>query len=323
MKRMYLWLGINLSIAIFLTLGFTLLYQIFIPQNTEDYIFNQVISLENKEIIEAIPNTNAFEIVHASYDAISRNNQIGKVYEVHIKNSYMLDSSKGFGSIKFYVGIDLEERIFVEIIELEQTNIYLKNIKHFIERSLQRISIDELQNIQPFDAAYDLSTGATASDSTASILDILIKTAEIHFGIYEDDPWKVYFGDDYTFTTDTTSYNQVTVYTIPNKGFVFEVVESGPYEGYDGIYNGSITLQIVTNMDLEIIDIIPIQSLYGHTWSFYQRNQEYVNGFIGKKLDDLELYLDQNIDLMTSATGTKELLEKIMRILILEVNSND
>ena len=324
MKAMYRYLLINMLIVILGSIVFIVIYQNNAPKNTEDYIFNQVITLEDKTIIESVPSLASYQIIYASYVAKHRSEIIGTVYEVHIKNGYVYDSEKGYGSMKAYVGIDQNDKIFVEIFEIDQTSIYRKNILKFVEDSLQEITLTQLEKVRALDAAFDLNTGATATDSTSTLLALIIKTAQIHFDTFVDDPWIEYFGEDYVSTLDASwDTPLIKKYDVTDFGFVFEVSGSGPYEGYDGTYTGAITIQVITDETYTIQAIRLVSDVYGHTLGFAKNNTLYLNGFVDNNLLNLGEYLTQTDDLRTGATGSKELLESIMKTLIEEVLSRE
>jgi hypothetical protein len=319
MRRMYIKIGINASFSLLFILLFVFLYDRTVPQKTEDYIFNQVVVLKNKVVIESIPNSNTYAIIRASYEALSRSDEfIGTVYELHIKNAYVKDPNKGYGDIKLYLGIDLNGKIFVKEIILEQTSVYLENIKYFIYDALRNKTLKQIEETIAYDAAIDLNTGATATDSTSTILQLVIKAARIHFGTDIKDPWVVFYGEGYEIVSETI-YDTIVSYVIKDLGVVYEVTQTGPYEGYDGPSSGAITLQILTDVDEKIIGIIPVMERYKHTTSYLLRNKSYLDGFIGLTLSEIRAYLDFNSDLKTGATGSKELMDEIFEILILEV----
>lgn len=320
MRGMYVKIGTNAMVALLFVVIFLVIYGRTVPQKTEDHIFNQVVTLKNEIIIESIPQTNAYAIIKASYDAHSVSDEvIGTVYELHIKNAYAKNSSKSYGEIKVYLGIDTGGYIFVEVMILEQTSIYLENITYFISSALRQITLEELEKTIPYDAGVDLNTGATATDSTSTLLNLVIKAARIHFGTDIKDPWVSFFGEDYEVINDTNVYNTVISYVIKDVGFVYEVTKTGPYEGYEGTSSGSITLQILVDVNKKIIGIIPVLEHYKHTSSYLSRNQAHLDGFIGLTLSEVRSYLNQNSDLKTGATGSKELMDQIFEILIDEV----
>ena len=320
MKRMYIKIGINATLSLVFVLLFVFLYEMTVPQKKEDYIFNQVVVLQNKVNIESIPSSNTYAIIRASYEAVNRSNEVvGTVYELLIKNAYVKDPNKGYGDIQLYLGIDLKGQIFVEEIILEQTNIYLENITFFISNALKNKTLKQIEETIAYDAAIDLNTGATATDSTSTILQLVLKAARIHFGTDIKDPWVSFYGEGYEIVNDTNEYDTVISYVIKDLGVIFEVTQTGPYEGYDGPSSGSITLQILTDVQNKIIGIIPVMDRYKHTSSYLSRNQAYLDGFIGLTLNEVRSYLDLNSDLKTGATGSKELMDDIFEILILEV----
>jgi hypothetical protein len=320
MRGMYIKIGINAIVALLFVVIFVVIYERTVPQKTEDYIFNQVVTLKNEVIIESIPQSSAFAIIRSSYEAYSVSDEvIGTVYELIIKNAYAKNANTSYGEIKVYLGIDTKGYIYVEVMTLEQTSLYLENITYFISSALRQITLEQLEKTIAYDAAIDLNTGATATDSTSTLLNLVVKAAKIHFGTDIKDPWVSFFGEDYEVLSDTNVYDTVISYVIKDLGFVYEVTKTGPYEGYDGTSSGSITLQILVDVNKKIIGIIPVLDRYKHTSSYLSRNQAYLDGFIGLTLSEVRSYLNLNSDLETGATGSKELMDQIFEILIDEV----
>jgi hypothetical protein len=284
------------------------------PTRDQDQLFNQVISLKEIKAIESKPN-GEYAIISMHYEAI--NNQesvIGDVYLLEIKN--------GYGVMSLYVGIQ-GVRIYAQNITLDQTAMYLKNIQHFIQSELNGITYDALKKVKPLDAAYDLNAGATATDSTKSIVELVIKAVEIHFDIYVDDPWIAYYGKDYIKEVDSTFIsNTIVKYIINGNQTVYSVTGTGSYEGYEEIKSGSITMHVLLDEKNDIIALLFPNNLYQHTASFLSRNTSYLNYFLGLNLTEIGLTLTTYDDFSTGATGTKELIETLLKTLLNEVSNH-
>lgn len=304
-----------------LVITLILIYQSVYPKNIEDQIFNEIITLENSELIEALPSTKDFIVVHKKYDALNRQEQtIGVVYEVVARNGYVYDGSKTYGEIKLYVGIK-EDIVYVEQFQLEQTAIYIADIRHYIEENFQGVLYTEIETIAPENVA-DLNAGATASDSTTLIKNMVLEVINIEYDLKQPEPYEAYYGEGYEITDTQTYENSLlqTKFTIGTSGYIYVVTGSGPYLGFDNeIYNGSITIEVLFDNNDEILEILLPEDLYGHTKSFSTRNSDYLASFKGLTLNEIQTMIDDSADLQTGATGSRELIDVLLEALINEV----
>jgi hypothetical protein len=314
MSRQNRWLIINTGIIFIVSMIVTLLISDVFPTTKEDKLFDQAITLIEIEEIEKKP-TGDYAIISTHYEAMNRQDVVvGDVYLLEIKN--------GYGTMSLYVGIQ-DDIIYTQNITLDQTSIYLKNIQHFIQDELNGIGYDALTRLKPLDAAYDLDSGATATDSTASILALVIKAVEIHFDLYVDDPYIAYYGEEYTKVLDSTFVSEsIEKYIINGNQTVYRITGTGSYEGYEETKSGSITLDVLLDENNQILGILFPEDLYGHTLSFLSRNASYINYFIGRNISEINNTLSSYNDLTTGATGSKELVETLLQTLFNEVSNN-
>lgn len=315
MSHQHKWLLINTVILLVVSLLIVVLVSNVFPTQKEDKLFDQVITLVEIETIESTPSGD-YAIVSTHYEGLNaQENVIGDVYLLKIKNSY--------GSMSFYVGIK-DDHIYTQHIELDQTSVYLKNIQHFIQQDLNGITYETLLKVKPLDAAYDLNSGATATDSTSSILELVVKAVEIHFGIFEDDPYIAYYGEDYTITQDDTfDVDDIEKYIINGNQIVYRVTGTGSYEGYEETKSGSITMDVLLDEENNILALLFPEDLYGHTGTFLSRNASYIAYFTGMNLLEISGTVETYDDLKTGATGSKELIELLLQRLFDEVSSRD
>lgn len=314
MSRQNKWLLINTGIILVVSLIVVMLISNVFPTTQEDKLFDQVIKLVEIEEIETKPNGD-YAIISMHYEAVNNQDDVvGDVYLLEIKN--------GYGMMSLYVGIQ-EERIYTQNIVLDQTSIYLKNIQHFIQAQLNGIDYDDLSKVQPLDAAYDLDSGATATDSTSQILELVKKAVDIHFDLYVDDPYLAYYGEGYTKVLDSTFTSaSVEKYIINGNQTVYTITGTGSYEGYEETKSGSITIDVLLDENNQILGILFPENLYGHTFSFLSRNASYINYFVGRNISEIDVTLSSYDDLTTGATGSKELVETLLQTLFNEVSNN-
>jgi len=308
--------GILLLISVFI-----IVYQNVYPRNVEDKIFNQVITLENSELIEALPSTRDFLVVHKKYDAVNRQNQtIGVIYEVVARNGYVLDSQKTYGEIKLYVGIK-DNHVYVEQFQLEQSAVYVANIRHYIETHFQGVLYSEVELIMPENIA-DLASGATASDSTTLIKEMVLEVINVEYDLKQPEPYEAYYGEDYEIT-DTQAFSDSllkTKLTVGSLGYVYILTGNGTYIGFDDVvYDGSITIEVLFDSNNEILEILLPEDAYGHTKSFSARNNDYLASFKGLTLSEIKTMIDDSVDIKTGATGSKDLIDVLLEALVNEV----
>ncbi len=320
MKKQELWLLINTIIVLLVAFGFILIYSNAVVKTPEDRLFGRVVELTNEAVVETLPNTNSYAVVHLSYDAVTRSGEtVGKVYNLKIKNGYNFSSNENFGEIELLVGIGKDNLINVEIITLKQSSWTVKGIQRFVYDRYQDVLIAQVENVPAYDAA-DPDAGATATDSTGAIRDLVKKAVQMHFGTFVDDPYIEFYGEDYILVEDTTFSGTLVTnkYTVEGQGTVYLVTGSGEY--YDG-NEASITLHVLLDSDGEILALLLPDDGYGHTKGFRSRNDAYLAEFIGLTIGQVEQVVNDNDDLTTGATNTKTLIEVLLRALVSEVTA--
>lgn len=323
MRRENKFLMINALIFIVLGVVVTILFSSYYPLDRDDQIFNEVITLENTEILNALPSTKDFLVVNKKYDAINQQgDMIGLVYEVVARNGYSISDEKTYGEIRLYVGIK-DDKVYVEIITLEQTSNYLGNIQHYIETSFQGVHYEEIASIVPLNAA-DISTGASATDSTTLIKTMVTEVIMIAYDLVEEDPYHTYFETGYMMYEDASFESEVILskWIIENQGYIYIIEQTGPYDDNysEELQQGSITLHLIFDNEDRLLGILIPEEAYGHTTSFMNRNAEYLELFEGLTLIEMADIVNQNTDLSTGATWSKELIESMILAVISEVS---
>lgn len=312
--------------ALLMVIVFALLliaYERLYPKTIEEKLFNEMVTFEQGKILETLPSKSEYMVVYKKYDAINQQQEkVGVVYEVVARNGYVFDDTKSFGEIRLLVGFK-EDAVYVKHIVLEQSAQYVSDIRHYIEMNFQGIMYTEIESIEPENVA-DLSSGATASDSTTLIKRMVLEAIAVEYNLISSAPYDPYFGEGYEVTNEVT-YNDGLIQkqlTIGNLGYVYVLTTTGVYEGYGGEeYEGSITIEVLFSAEDKILAVLVPEATYGHTISFLARNETYLNEFIGLTIGDIEDVVDDNIDLMTGATWSKAVIDTLLRALASEVSN--
>ncbi len=192
MKRENIVLLINTGIMIIVGLLFVVLATQIVPNQPKDYLFNQVVTLKNKENIEPIPDDEFFMVVTSKEEAYGNNNKlIGSVYTVVMGNTYGYSGPDDFnGYLELLVGIDQNDRVTVEIVELVQSNWTISGIQRYIKTLLQNVPISEVNSIPVYDATNpDLMSGMTATNTTKWIKQMVLKVIDFHENGIPQEPF--------------------------------------------------------------------------------------------------------------------------------------
>ncbi len=169
MKKQNLFLMINAVIILVISLGFLFAFQNIVPKDPEDKLFNQMVTLEDEEIITNVPTIGHYSIVHKVQTAYNaQGSKVGTVYTVMARNGYKFDPNSEFGYIELLVGIDLDNKVYVQPLKIEQTSTYVGGIQDYIYEYFQGFTFDYLLLI-PVVNVGDLEAGATASQSTGLV----------------------------------------------------------------------------------------------------------------------------------------------------------
>ncbi len=175
MRKENQFLLINTAILLVIGLIFIIIYATAIPLEPKDKLFGQVINLGEETVILEVPTIGHYEVLNSvSYAYDIQGNKIGTVFHVYARNGYIQNPNDSFGYIELLVGIDLNEKVFVQIIELRQTATYNIKIQNYIYDYYQGFSFDQLVSI-PVVNVEDINAGATASKSTGAIKSLVSK----------------------------------------------------------------------------------------------------------------------------------------------------
>jgi hypothetical protein len=301
-----------------------------VPDEPEDRLFGQAVELRDEKTIDELPSGSGFKIVHKSYQAHDLSGDaVGTVYRVIARNGYRFDEDDDYGVIELLVGIQ-DEEVFVEVVEIRQTSTYLAGIQNYVYSFYDGVNYQEVEDIEVVNVG-DLEAGATASDSTGTVKDLVWLAVAYHFDLETEEPFDLYdefFGEDFgrSETDDEfepTEYVKAkeTVYDTEDNviGDLYELEGVGEYEGYDGMTEGSMTIYVLLDDDNTILDIIAPEDDYGHTLSFGQNGGvfDYIETFKGETIYD-----PNDDDLTAGATWSKEFVNVLIRDLS-EVVAND
>ncbi|PKK98794.1 MAG: hypothetical protein CVV57_04750 [Tenericutes bacterium HGW-Tenericutes-2] len=180
MKKQNLFLMINAVVLLVISLIFLFAFQNVLPKDPEDKLFNQMVTLEDEEIINNVPSIGHYTIIHKVQTAYNaKGNKVGTVYTVMAKNGYKFNPSDEFGYIELLVGVDLDNKVYVQPVKIEQTSTYVGGIQDYIYEYFQGFTFDYLLLI-PVVNVGDLEAGATASESTGLVKSLVAMAINEH-----------------------------------------------------------------------------------------------------------------------------------------------
>lgn len=301
-----------------------------VPDEPEDRLFGQAVELRDEKTIDELPSGSGFKILHKSYQAHDLSGDaIGTVYRVIARNSYRFDKDDDYGVIELLIGIQ-DEDVFVEVVEIRQTSTYLAGIQNYVYSFYDGVNYEDIDDIEVVNVG-DLEAGATASDSTGTVKDLVWLAVAYHFDLETEEPFDIYdefFGEEFGRSEtdedfEPTEYvkSKETVYDTGDVviGDLYTLEGVGEYEGYDGISEGSITIYVLLDDENTILDIIAPEDDYGHTLSYAENGGvfDHIETFKGETLS-----APDDDDLTAGATWSKEFVNALIRDLS-EVVAND
>lgn len=289
MKRENTLLLLNTIIMVVVGILLVIVATQVIPNKPEDNLFGQVVTLKNKQNIEPIPNEDFFMVVHSKEEAYNISNQlVGTVYTVVMKNTYGYGGTVNDidGYLELLVGIDMNDRVSVEIVELVQSNWTISGIQRYIKTILQNVPKHEIENIGAYDAANpDMITGMTATDTTGWIKDIILEILILHESGIPEFPMITGVQTNVSVERDA-EFNPlagITVYDYQD-GDLTDQLEAIGYESVDlsvaGVYNYSIS---VTDSDNNTTTIDVVLTVVGGEIQMF--DDAFGNGYVSVKDD--------------------------------------
>ncbi len=324
MKRQTLYLVIGTAIMLVASIVMIIIINATTTDDPVELLFGMPVELKNETNIDESPGGQTFSYIDYKTVAYDKDDQkVGDVYNVKIKNAYALDTEAPYGVIELLVGIDVEDLVYVSIVELDQSTWTVMGIQAYINETFNGIPYLDVETLPEFDAA-DPTAGATATDSTGTIKQSVLNVIYLHYDV-NVDPYDGVLGDDYVTEVDTTftstthvtsKLNITTSTTVPN-GTIYVVTGSGEY--YDGS-TAAITLWVIVDENDHIFNILMPEDLYGHSPFLHDNNLDYLDGFIGDSFADITITIG-TLDGQTGASNTNLLIQELLTALASEVSN--
>lgn len=168
----------NTVLLALISVVFLLIYQNVIPTSKEDKLFGQVVVLGDEQIVSNIPAFGNYTIVHTAQEAFNtRGQKIGMVY--HVKSVYTYFQVNDPGTVELLVGIDLNNKVTVQIVTLKQTPTYNAGIQQYVAEYFQGFQANQIILIPPMNLE-EIGAGATASLSTAKVKELVALAIQYH-----------------------------------------------------------------------------------------------------------------------------------------------
>jgi hypothetical protein len=178
MKKQTLLLIINAVLITLISVVFLLVYQNVVPKTETDKLFGTVVVLGEEEIVTNIPAFGNYTIVHTKAEAFNtQGEKIGTVYNV--KSVYTYFNINDPGIIELLVGIDLNNKVTVQIVNLKQTPTYNAGIQQYVQDYFQGFATDQIILIPPMNLE-EVGAGATASLSTGKVKELVALAIQRH-----------------------------------------------------------------------------------------------------------------------------------------------
>lgn len=326
MKKENKFLLINAVIIVTVAIIFVLVNAFIVPKEPQDLLFGQKVETANRTYIEQPPTSGSYAIINYRENALdSSGNKVGTIYFLQIKNNY---PNAGTGLIEIYLGIDQHDKVHVQLLNLNQTSAYHSGIQNYIYTYFSNVHYSDVANIPVVDVEDDISSGATASDSTGTIKELISRTVNQHFNVLPEDIYEIWYGEGYTKTSDEAFI--ATEYVIDKElvtdangafaGTIYKLVGTSIYHGTS---SGSITLYLGFDANGQLIAHNLPSAEYQHTTGFRGVINNYLAVFVGKTLPEfapiiaeLSALIGSDDDLHAGATNTRSLVDLMLEDLI-------
>lgn len=254
MKKQTLYLIIAAAVMLIVSVVLSMAINTAVLQEPKDLLFDQKIELKNQVNIED-PSGSSYSIIdYKAYGVDADGKTVGMVYTVKIKNGFS-DSRTDldYGYIELLVGF-MDDKMYVEIVSLEQTQTYVSKIQAYIYENYQGVTYEEVQGVRTFNAApdEDIESGASATTSTNAIKELLVRTFQEELGIVLD-PYLDIFGDDYEFVTDDDFVGDAVVTEKQDVLDASDAVVATRYLATGSNEHGDVTIAVTINDQGEIL----------------------------------------------------------------------
>jgi hypothetical protein len=178
MNKQTLFLIVNAVLITLLSVVFLIVYQNFIPKTETDKLFGTVVVLGEEEVVSNIPAFGNYTIVHTMAEAFNQQgDKIGTVYNV--KSVYTYFNVNDPGIVELVVGIDLDNKVTVQIVNIKQTSTYNSGIQQYVADYFQGFGTDQIILIPPMNLE-EVGAGATASLSTGKVKELVAMAIQYH-----------------------------------------------------------------------------------------------------------------------------------------------
>lgn len=312
MTKQSLFLIINAVLMVVIGVAIAFAINMEVLQDPQDLLFNEKVELTLKSNIED-PETNSYQII--DYKEVAKDkdgNTVGTVYNVKIKNGFALSSTDlDYGYIELLVGIK-DDELYVAIVDLQQSITYVANIQKYIYENYEGVTYQEVLNTPDFNAApdADASSGATASTSTSTIREMMIKVFEYHKGIVSD-PYEEVLGAGYSFVNDDTFVANDTVTARDNVYNASEELIATRYIASGTNEFGSV--EIAVTIDATGIVLYAEYTVLDQTLNL-DKSRENLALYIGSSILDLT----RSGDIQSGASHTLALTDDLLASILTE-----
>lgn len=287
MKKQTLYLIIAAAVMLIVSVVLSMAINTAVLQEPKDLLFDQEIELKNQVNIED-PSGSSYSIIdYKEYGVDADGKTVGMVYTVKIKNGFS-DSRTDldYGYIELLVGF-MDDKMYVEIVSLEQTQTYVSKIQAYIYENYQGVTYEEVQGVRTFNAApdEDIESGASATTSTNAIKELLVRTFQEELGIVLD-PYLDIFGDDYEFVTDDNFVGDAVVTEKQDVLDANDTVVATRYLATGTNEHGDVTIAVTINDQGEILyaEYTLLDQTAGQNTS-----KANIKLYIGSNLSDLQV----------------------------------
>lgn len=287
-------------------LVFVLVFAIFVPKTKADNVFGKPVKLESSDISGDYNK----ELIKAKYIASNGKKEVGTIYEVHAENS--------FGSMDFYLGIDLDDLISIQMINIEQSQWAIMPTNSFINENIKNLTEDELNKLvipNLTKDSLDAETNVTTSPSDVKFA--ALEVLAFHFNRIEElTDLELIFGEGSESLPDTefeTTENILSrnLISLDNTfiGQSYLIKGSGPYYETE---SGSIKIEFILDSEGIIKGSIIDETSYGHTKSYIRQIKPWLDELTNTNINDLVV---NDIDGVTGVTNTSRVVLDMLQTL--------
>lgn len=335
MSKQNLSLIINAIILTFITVGFVVIYSMFMPATKHDKLFGEPVTLgEINEIHTAPSNPEEplsddaefpeYDLLLSYQEVFNRKGEkLGYVYVVRSQYDYY-NNKKDIGVLQLLIGITVDKKVSVQIDDMKQTSIYSSGIQAYVKEFFQNFELNKSNQIpnRELHSFYDMDASGTASMSTNKVKELVKKAIEFYLDgneLLQKDPLIDWYGegyqlvDDPTFTPSEKVISKQIVKDAEDNtiGYLFLLTASGDYDTVFELKNGSISIYVGLDTEGVILGIDVPKDVYEHTASYYDRAISFLNQIIGTDISDFT----SNVDLTTGATYSSDLIQELLEAL--------